>query len=238
MQLLRSKRLWALTLTLLVIVAGVVVLVLVRCAEYQGTRDRWDARMAHLSGPPSSWPPSSWSPPPNDLVRFYDTGSTYNSYGLTMPRAGFQDANGTIVIPARFAAVDWEFSNGYAWAHDIDANTSGYIDASGEFAVITPGHAVSYTDGKIFKFRVQGSDGVVRFGFCDADSNVMMPARYESISFPVDGYVMVENRTIVGRVTYLLDWIGMSGVRTCLDYKPTIMNASGVPQPNDYPPTW
>lgn len=193
------------------------------CLQNSRIEREWDDWTAHLSGPPSSW-----QSPSNEYQRFEDKVLTYRSTdGLTRTLWGFKDDAGSVVIEPRFAACGRRFYEGMAWASDPHAKRSGWINPDGTWAIIVNGTTHSDFIGGMGKYQMLDSYGYPLYGFVSQDGKVIVPAKYRTADWYVNGYVLVRERTWVGRIA---DYVGKEvGVfpRTCFETRSIILDKLG-----------
>ncbi|MCA9293238.1 MAG: WG repeat-containing protein [Phycisphaerales bacterium] len=147
--------------------------------------------------------------------------------GLTYHLLGYKDERGQVVIPPRFSACGERFYEDLAWASDPEQRKSGYINPDGSWTIVVPGSTHSDFVGGMGEFQVIGPDGFPLFGFVNRKGEVIVPPRYRSAAWYVDGYVLVGERTWVGRV---LDKISLEfgvSISTCMDIRKVLLDHAG-----------
>lgn len=214
------------------IVAALILIVMVAaygvslCVHNSRVERGWDSWTSHLTGPPP------WTPPSNDLHNFAGD-QTYRSLGLTSQLWGYKDGDGAIVIPAQFAACGSRFYDGLAWAHGWPDERSGYINPDGSWAIIVPGQALSHFCGGMGMFQTFGTDRFPLVGFVNRAGDVVVPPRYRHAELYVDGYVVVYERTWVGRFCDRLGYRLDISLTNCLSTRSIVLDRNGnrVPMP-------
>lgn len=191
------------------------------CLRNSSIEKQWDAWTSHLSGPPSNW-----ETPSHNLYKF--AGQTHASqYGLSRPLYGYKNESGVTIIEPQFVACGDRFIGGLSWASEAAGGRSGWINPDGTWAIIVDGNVHSDFIGGIGKFHTLDSFGYPMYGFVDRQGVVVVPPSYRSATWYVNGYVLVHERTMVGRFA---DWIGkLNGVfpKTCFEARSVVIDMSG-----------
>lgn len=209
-------------LLLLVVICGPILMM-------GGAAWRLCARNADVRRAWSDWrQQTAPKEPSHNLQRFRSESNSFERHGLTLPLLGYQDAAGEVVIEPRFAACGETFYEGLAWANE-PKGPSGYINPDGSWAIVVSGETHSDFRAGFGEFQVIGEDGYPMHGFVNRQGVEVVPPKYRRATRYVDGYVMVEQRTAIGR---LADLIGREvGVfpRSCVETKVLILDEGGQP---------
>lgn len=193
------------------------------CIRNARVEAAWSGWTDHLTGAPTSW-----QPPSNGLRRFYsDTQTFTSSSGLVGHLSGYKDESGNVVIPPRFAACGKRFYEGLAWASDPHEKRSGYINPDGSWAIIVNGTTHSSFVGGMGAFQVIGADGYPLRGFVNRQGQEVVPPQYRSVSWYVDGYVLVRERTWIGKMGDRMQLEFGASPSTCWDTRALILDKSG-----------
>lgn len=167
------------------------------CWRNARIEQEWKAWTSHLKGAPNSW-----TQPSNDYRRFDSSLTFKNRYGLTTAYKGYKDESGVVVIPPIFSVCGQDFREGLAWAYDPREERSGYINPDGSWAIVLANDQSTHSDfvGGMGEIQVIGADRIPMVGFVNREGVVVVPPRYHGASWYVDGYVLVYERTGIGRL--------------------------------------
>lgn len=144
-----------------------------------------------------------------------------------MPLWGYTDETGHVVIHPRFVSCGERFYEGVAWASDPVEKRSGYINPDGTWAIIVDGSTHTSFVGGMGEFHIIGEDDYPQHGYVNRKGEVAVPPKYRSTSWYVDGYVLVQERTWIGRITDRLGKEFTVFPRTPLDTRAVILDKTG-----------